>query len=144
MARFSSGALTAGAGSTTLPLISIYALAADRPTLREIGISLTTATAAAYKLVRLTATGTQGSALVNAKHTPDTALNAAAFNTHTVNPTLGDDLGYRCQLGAAVGSGWVWTFGDAGLLIPVGVANGIGVIVENGTGQVLQAYIVWD
>jgi len=28
--------------------------------------------------------------------------------------------------------------------MPVGVANGIGVLIGTGTGQVLDAYIVWD
>jgi hypothetical protein len=43
----------------------------------------------------------------------------------------------------------IWTFGDDGLAVTAAdaveaVTNGIGVLVENGTGQVCQAYIVWD
>jgi len=145
MGRQSGGAISAGAGSTTLPLMSIYALAANRPAIREIGISNVSAVAVAVKVVRLTTTGTQGGALVEDRHDPDgAAVNAALFDTHTVAPALGNDMGYRCQLGAAIGSGWVWTFGAEGLLIPVGVANGIGVIIENGTGQILQIYFAWD
>jgi hypothetical protein len=37
----------------------------------------------------------------------------------------------------------IWTFGD-GIRIPVGAANGVGVVVENGTGQACQIYAVWD
>lgn len=144
MARYSTGVLT-GAGSTTLPLVSLYAAAAVGGKIREIGLTNTTATAVAVKLVRLTSTGTQGGVLVEAKYDPDSAAaSCAGFGTHTGAPTLGDDLGYRASLGAAVGSGVIWTFGDAGLRIPVGAANGIGVIIENGTGQALQADIVWD
>lgn len=144
MPRYSAGALTS-AGSTTLPLISLYSSASVGPKIREISISNTTSTAVALKLVRLTTAGTQGAGLTEAKHDPDTATAACtAFTTHTANPTLGDDLGYRCQLGAAVGAGWVWTFGDQGIRVSTGTGNGVGVIVESGSGQPLQATIVWD
>lgn len=144
MARYSTGVKTS-AGSTTLPLVSLYAAAAVTGRIREIGCFNTTATAVDIKLVRLTSAGTQGAGLVEAKYENDSAAaSCTGFTTHTLAPTLGDDLGYRASLGAAVGSGVIWTFGDTGLRIPVGTANGVGVIIENGTGQALQAYIVWD
>ena len=145
MARFTAGALTT-AGSTTLPLISLYSAAAVGPKIREIGVTNTTSSAVALKLVRLTTAGTQGGGLTEGKHDPDSAAaSCTAFNTHSAAPGLGDDLGYRTHLGAAVGAAWVWTFwSDSGIRVPVGVASGLGVIVENGTGQPLQAYIVWD
>lgn len=144
MARYNAGVKT-GAGSTTLPIISLYAAAAVGGKVREIGVFNTTATAVDLKLARLTTTGTQGAGLTAAKHDPDSvAASCGAFTTHTVAPTLGNDLGYRASLGAAIGSGVIWTFGDTGLRITVGTANGIGVIPENGTGQACQAYIVWD
>jgi len=145
MPRYSAGCKT-GAGSTTLPLISLYAAAAAVGKIREIGAFNTTSTAVDIKLVRLTTAGTQGAGLVEAKHDPlCSAANCSAFNTHSsTGPTLGDDLGYRASLGAAIGSGVIWTFGDTGLILPVGVANGVGIIIESGTGQILQAYIVWD
>ena len=144
MARYSAGVKTS-AGSTTLPLISLYSAASVGGAIREIGCFNTTATAVDIKLVRLTTTGTQGAGLTAAKYNPDAvAASCTAKTTHTIAPTLGDDLGYRASLGAAVGSGTIWTFGDIGLRIPTGTANGIGVIIENGTGQALQAYIVWD
>ncbi len=144
MARYSAGVKT-GAGSTTLPLASLYCAAAVGAKIREIGIFNTTNTALDVKLVRLTTAGTQGTGLTEAKYDPDSAAaSCTAFTTHTVAPTLGDDLGYRAALGAAVGAGVIWTFGDSGLRVPVGTANGIGVIVENGTGQACQLTIVWD
>ena len=144
MARYSAGVKT-GAGSTTLPVISIYSAAAVSPKLREIGAFNTTNTAVDIKLVRLTTAGTQGTGQTEAKYDDTSAAaSATVFTTHTVAPTLGDDLGYRASLGAAIGAGVIWTFGDSGLRMPVGTGNGIGVIVENGTGQALQAYIVWD
>jgi len=52
-------------------------------------------------------------------------------------------------LGAAVGSGVIWTFGDDGLAITAAdavesTANGIGPVVATGTGQICQCYMVWD
>lgn len=144
MARYSAGVLT-GAGSTTLPIISLYSGASVGPKIREIGVFNTTSTAVALNLVRLTSAGTQGASQTEAKHDPDSAAASCDCRaTHTGAPTLGDDLGYRASLGAAVGSGVIWTFGDTGLRVATGAANGIGVIVENGTGQACQAYIVWD
>lgn len=145
MARFSGGALSAGAGSTTLPLASIYAAAAVSGALREVGVFNTTATNVNVKLVRLTTTGTQGAAITAAAQVDrSAAASCALFNTHTLAPTLGADLGYRASLGAAIGSGVIWTFGDRGIEWAVGTANGIGVIIESGTGQVCEIYFVWD
>ena len=145
MARYSSGVLT-GAGSTTLPIISLYGTATVGARIREIGLTNTTSTAVALKLIRLVATGTQGAALVEAKHDIESgAAVATAVTTHTVDPTASAvDLGYRASLGAAVGAGVIWTFGDTGLRVQPATTSGIGVIVENGTGQATQAYIVWD
>lgn len=144
MARYSAGVKT-GAGSTTLPVISLYASASVGARIREIGVFNTSGTQVDVKLVRLTTAGTQGTGLTEAPHDPsEAAASCTAFTTHTAAPTLGADLGYRATLGAAAGSGCIWTFGDSGLRIPTGTANGIGVIVENGTGQALQAYLVWD
>lgn len=145
MARFSGGGKSAGAGSTTLPVMSLYASASVAAKVREIGVFNTTATAFDAKLTRMTTAGTQGSGLTEAPYDKaSVAASSTLFNTHTGGPTLGDDLGYRASIAGAIGAGIIWTFGDTGLIIPAGTANGIGVIVENGTGQVAQIYFVWD
>ena len=144
MARQSVGALSAGAGSTTLPLMSLYGAAANGGKLREVGIFNTTSVALAVALRRLTTAGTQGAGLTEAPHDPAVPPLMTAFNTHTGAPTLGADLGYRAVIGAVVGAGVIWTMGDNGIIIPVGTGNGIGVIIENGTGQICQIYFVWD
>jgi hypothetical protein len=145
VARVSGGAKSAGAGSTTLPLMSLYGIAAVSGVLREVGVFNTTATNCDVKLVRLTTAGTQGASITAAPQVDRAAApSCTLFNTHTANPTLGNDLGYRASLGAAIGSGVIWTFGDRGIEWPVGTGNGIGVIVENGTGQICQIYFVWD
>ena len=88
-----------------------------------------------------------GTGLTEAAHDPNKAGGSlcTAVGTHSGSaPTLGDDLGYRASLGAAVGAGVIWTFGDVGISITKGIANGVGIIVATGTGQVLDWYAVWD
>jgi len=145
MGRYHAGTRSTGAGSTTLPVGSLYAAAAVAARVVEVGVFNTTSTAVAVKLVRLTTAGTQGTGLVESKDDGDqVAASSTAFDTHSSTPpTLGDDLGYRTALGAAVGAGVIWTMDD-GLRIPVGTGNGIGIIVATGTGQILDWYMVWD
>jgi hypothetical protein len=142
MARYSVSIRTA-AGSSTLPIISIYSIAAVGGYLREVGLFNTTTTDVALRLMRLTTAGTQGAGQTESKYNPDApTASMTTFTTHTVAPTLSDEL-YRATLGAAIGAGVIWTFGDVGLRIPVGTGNGIGV-VPVATGQVVDAYMVWD
>ncbi len=149
MARYSAGVLTT-AGGTTTPLISLYSAAASVGVLREVGLFNTTSTAVAVQLARFTTNTNAGSGLLEAPHNvrKQPAL-CTAQGTHSGVETVGQDLGYRAVLGAAVGSAVIWTFGDDGLTIGIVdtvdlVTNGIGVVIENGTGQALQAYLVWD
>jgi len=149
MARFSAGARTT-AGTAARPMMSIYSAAASVGILREVGVFNTTATALEVFLSRITDVGTQGAGLTEARHNPKSppAL-CTVFTTHTADVTLGEDLGYRAVLGAAVGSGVIWTFGESGLVVSAAdaveaVTNAIGIILENGTGQICQTYFVWD
>lgn len=143
MARYAAGGLTT-AGSTTLPIASLYSTAAIRIRVREIGVFNTTATAVSLRLVRLTTTGTRGAAFTSGvQYAEDpTAAIGVAYNTHTVAPTL-TDLGFRTVLGASIGSGMVWSFEDFQLTIGAVANTGIGIAVENGTGQATQAYFNW-
>ena len=144
MARYTAGQKT-GLGTTLLPYAAVIGAAGSGGRMREVGAFNTTSTACDIKLVRLTTAGTPGSTITAEKYDGNSAANAClAKGLYTsTGPTL-TDLGYRASLGAAIGSGVIWTFGDSGLVIPLGVANGIGVVVENGTGQLLQLYFTWD
>jgi len=147
MARFSAAWRTTGAGSTTLPIGSIYATAGVRPRLVEVGAFNTTTTAVALKLIRLTTTGTQGST-ITAAYEDDSSQTAVttAKDTHTGGPTLGGVL-RQASLGGVVGSGVIWTFGGGktpGLIIPNTTGDGIGLIVATGTGQICDIWFVWD
>ena len=149
MARFSAGILT-GAGTSVRPMMILYSGAASTGALREVGAFNTTATAVAIRLARVTTGTNLGTNIVEARYNPKGPPPLCTANsTPTGDETIGDDLGYRAQLGAAVGSGVIWTFGDVGLAIGLPdavelITNGIGLILENGTGQALQAYFVWD
>lgn len=143
MARYSAGIRSTGAGSTTLPVGAIAASASVAFIIYEIGVFNTTTTAVALKLARLTTAGTPGTGLTESPLNPaQPTATATGFDTYTsTGPTL-VDLGYRTDLGAAIGAGMVWTFDD-GIYVPAGTANGVGIVVATGTGQVLDWYVVW-
>lgn len=144
MPRFSVSGRSSLA-STAARGTSVYNIAsACSPKIREVGVWNTTTTAFVASVTRLTATGTQGSGLTEAKHDANgPAADATGFAVHTADATAGDEI-VRAAIGAAVGAGMVWTFGDTGLVIPAGTANGIGILCPTGTGQVYDYYIVWD
>lgn len=147
MPKFAAGAKT-GAGSTILPLATLWSSASAQPNIREIGIFNTTTTAFDVKLVRLSSgPGTVGAALTKTPvDNPFAIAGALAFTTQTAGTIAATDAGYRASIGAAVGAGVIWTFGGEGLEITpaAGTVNGIGILVENGTGQAAQVYFSWD
>jgi hypothetical protein len=143
MARYSAG-ITTGAGSSTLPIISLYGVASTGARIVEIGVTNTTAVSVGLKIVRLSTAGT--SSAITSFLEYDESNGALALctprGTHSsTGPTI-TQSGYFQRLGAAIGSGVIWTFGDGGLVVTVGTANGIGVIPTT-TGQICDAYIVW-
>jgi hypothetical protein len=144
MAVYSVGARTTNAPTATLPGISLYAAAAVNFSILEIGISNSTAVACVVALCRLTTAGTQGAGLTEASlGQGGTAASATGFQSHTgTAPTL-TDLGPRWNLGAAIGSGVIWTFQNGELEVNVGTANGIGVYCPVGTGQIVDVYFKW-
>lgn len=127
--------------------MSVYAIAGGGFTLREAGVFNTTTTAARYALVRLTAAGTPGAAITEAKFGTDEqpTPTMTAFLGHTADATLGAFIAVM-PLGAAVGAGTILTFyGEGnGIQVPAGTGNGIGIILLAGTGQVCDAYMIWD
>lgn len=145
--RYTAGLLT-GAGSTTLPLAALVGASTVRPRVLEIGMFNTTSTAVALRLCRLSGAGagTPGAAAsATLQYVPeDMAPVAAVRGTYTSTaPTVLSDGGYRCQLGAAVGSGCIWTFGESGICIPATTNAALAILVENGTGQACQVYYTW-
>lgn len=144
MGDFIAGGLTS-AGSTTLPITSIYGGGTATSLVRvvELEMSNTSTTAAvALRLVRLITTGTRPTALTNgalSAHNPE-GSTATVYLTHTVAPTI-VELGKRVVLGPL--GGVIWTWDDNQFVIPATANAGIGVVVENGTGQACQVDWTW-
>jgi hypothetical protein len=147
MARFSAAWRTTGAGSTTLPIGGLMSVTGCRPRLVEVGVFNTTTTACAVALRRVTAAGTSGSAqtVVYESDPSQTAL-ATPKDTWTVAPTFATGNLRVASLGAAIGSGLIWTFGGpaGGLLIPNTTGDGIVLSVLTGTGQICDVSFTWD
>lgn len=146
MARYAVGGTATIAGTSTLPLVSIYSAANVNPRLREVHIFNTTTTGGfTVALCRLSSTGTQGAGLTEvAMDATGVAASVTGFAGHTVAPTLAD-LGFRKRMGAAVGDGVIWTFNnDVGVTCPIATTNGLGLYVPVGTGQILDYVLVWD
>jgi hypothetical protein len=146
VARFSAAWRTAGAGSATLPMASLYAQATGALWVVEIGVTNTTVTAYECSLKRFTATGTQGAAqtVLYEEDEVNVTVKGDPRDTHTVTPTISAGELRRAAIGASIGSGIIWTFGGRGLKIPSGVANGIGLMPMTGTGQISDVYFSWD
>lgn len=134
------------AGSSTLPCISVYSTATQGFILREAGIFNTTTTAARYFLARLSTAGTPGSGLTEIKFGTDeqVAPVVTGFAPHSVGPTIVGNIA-AMPLGAAIGAGTILTFygENNGIQVAAGTANGIGIVCT-GTGQVSDAYFIWD
>jgi len=145
MPRYAASTRTTGVGSTTLPFVSLYATAAVRPQLVEVGIFNTTATAFVVALARLSSIGTVGAAIaVDGANMPEQPGVSTPFQAHTgTPPTIGKEH-RRATLGAAVGSGVIWTWpSEAAIEIPAATTNGICLYCPTGTGQIVDFYFVW-
>lgn len=131
------------AGTALRAIASLFATATVGAKLREVGIFNTTATAVAASLVRFTNATGVGTGLTEADYDAASPAIATGFAGHTADGAVGQVF-RQASLPAAIGGGVIWTFGDSGLLIPVGTANGIGIICPTGTGQILDYYFDWD
>jgi hypothetical protein len=142
MARFAVSGRATIAGTAALPLVSLYGTASVSAEILEIGLWNTTANAVTVAAVRLSSTGTQGAGLTEVpEDDPVHVALATGFAGHTAGPTIGGEV-RRATLGAAVGSGVIWTFAP-GLEIERATTAGVGIIVPTGTGQILDYYISW-
>lgn len=140
----------AGRTVTTVPDVdqgpSLYATASSGSLwVVEVGVFNTTTTGFCVGLLRATTAGTQGAALVeeNVNDATHTVLGTG-FGVHSVAPTVttGAEI-RRASVGAAVGAGVIWTFGDRGLEIAEGAGNGLMINIPTGTGQHFDFYFEW-
>lgn len=144
MARFSIAGRSTVAGTSARAIASLFAIASRTMKLREVGVFNTTSTALAVALVRFTnATGVGTGLTEVAYDEAGPAPNGTGFAGHTADGAVGSAI-RQASLPAAVGGGVIWTFGDTGLIVAAGTANGIGIICPTGTGQILDYYFDWD
>lgn len=130
-------------GTTLRAMASLFATASVGGKLREVGVFNTTAVALAVSLVRFTNATGVGAGLTEVDYDPANPAQLTGFAGHTADGAVGSPF-RQASLGAAIGSGVIWTFGDSGILVPVGTANGIGIICPTGTGQICDYYFDWD
>src|SRR4029453_15964229 len=118
MARVSAGGRTGSAPTAAFGPQLAPGVPTQDLTVREIGVFNTAATACAVGVVRTTTQGTAGTGLteVNESHQNHTIIGVAT-NISSGATAVGAVL-RQASLGAAIGSGVIWTFGDQGLIIP--------------------------
>lgn len=143
MARYSIAGRSTVVGTSARAIASLFAPAGSNGRLVSVAIFNTTAVAVAAALVRFTNATNVGAGLTEAEY--DEAAPpplCTGFAGHTGDGGTGQVL-EQCSLGAAIGSGVIWTFGDGGIVIAAGTANGIGVTCPVGTGQILDYTLTW-
>jgi hypothetical protein len=145
MARFHISGVATVVGTSARAIASLFAPATGKGIIREISCSNTTSTAVIVGVIRFSAATNVGAGLTEAEY--DTGGNVplcTGFAGHTADGTTSGGAIDVFQLGAAVGSGIVWTYGGDGLIVPEGTANGVGIYIPSGTGQICTYRITWD
>lgn len=137
-------ARTTNAPTATLPGMTVYGIASRPIYIVEVGCFNTVATACTVSLARFSSAGTQGSGLTEMSEDPEITPAATGFQSSTSTPPTLVGEYVRASLGAAIGAGVIWTFGGKGLRVPAGTGNGVGILCPSGTGQIVDAYVVWE
>ena len=133
-----------GIGTTARPSVSAYSPAGNGFVIREIAVWNTTVTACTYKIARLTTAGTPGSGITEVEYANDLRdPTVTTFDAHSADATVGNTIRYM-PIGAAVGAGYYYTWGGKGLIVPAGTANGVGIVLVTGTGQLCAYHIDWE
>lgn len=112
---------------------------------REIGVFNTTTTAVCVGVKRFTAAGTAGNTITPVSWAGSSyTVVGVPTNTNAADNTAAGGGIVQATLGAAAGAGVIWTFGEAGLVIPAGTANGIFLYLPTGSSQTCDFYFIWD
>ena len=143
MARHSVAGRATVVGTTVRGMASVFSTATVGAIIRQIAIFNTTSTGVAYAVVRMTNATGVGAGLTEANYDPSSPAICTGFAGHTADGAVGEVI-EQGSLGAAVGSGVVLTFGESGLRVTVGTANGIAITCPTGTGQICDYTITWD
>lgn len=144
MARFSIAGRSTVAGTTVRAIASLFAVASRTAKIRQIAVWNTTSTAVAVAVCRFTNATGVGAGLTEVPYDESgPAPNCTGFAGHTADGAVGANIDHF-PLAASIGSGVILQYGDTGLVVAAGTANGIGIICPTGTGQILDYSIHWD
>jgi len=144
MSRYTFGMRGTVVGTNVRAMMSLFAVAGSGAALREVGIFNTTTTALAIALVRFTNATGVGAGQAEGEYDENAPPPLSTiFAGHTADGGVGQVL-RQATLGAAAGAGVIWTFGDSGLKIVLGTANGLGISVPTGAGQLCDLYMDWE
>lgn len=150
MGLYSAHFSVAGVNTANSAIFNLKTAASDRAAIREIGVFIATAPTNApdVALARMSAvgTGTITSVAGQAHDTGDgTATAVLETAWATTRPTFGAVHFRRGTIPLAVGSGFIWAFGGAGLVVPVSAGVVLANIAAAGaTLGVLAGYVSWE
>jgi hypothetical protein len=138
----------AGRGVTNLPTAargpSVYCSADGGIRIREIGVFNTTTTAFCVGVGIATALGTVAGALTEyCEDDPGHTVLGIGNTSHSADATIAAVV-RQASVGAAIGAGVVFTFGDNGIYRPEGTGNGVVLTCPTGTAQFFDFYFCWD
>ena len=151
--RFYAAGRGTSAPTSTLPAFSLISATTRAGMIREVGLFNTTASACAVSLRKFSTSGTAGSTINSGSYDTleDGSVVASALTMKdsftSTAPTLVNGAVKQASLGAAIGSGVIWTFGDIGIKVPKTSSGGAahcGVLCPSGTGQILDFSFDWD
>jgi hypothetical protein len=122
----------------------VYSAAAKGIRVREVGVFNTTTTAVAVSLGVATSLGTVAGSVTEYCEDEDEYTPAGIVSlSHSADATIAGTV-RQASLGAAIGAGVIWTFGDNGLQRREGTGNGVVILCPTGTAQFVDFYFVWD
>jgi hypothetical protein len=129
-------------GTSVRAIASVFGTATFGFRLRQIALWNTTAVACSYAAVRFTNATGVGAGLTEVVHDLN-PTQCTAFAGHTADGAVGSPFEVF-ELGAAIGSAAIISFGDSGIRSDIGTANGIGIVLLTGTGQILRYKYTWE
>lgn len=132
-------------GTNLRAIASLFSITSKGFRLREVGVWNTTTSAVAVSLVRFTNATGVGAGLTEVAWDDDKdgVIQVTGFAGHTADGAVGSPI-RQATLGAVIGAGVIWTFGDIGFEIKAGTTNGCGIICPTGVGQILDYYYDWE
>lgn len=123
---------------------NLYCSADGGLRVREIGVFNTTSTAFCVGVGIATALGTVAGAVTEYCEDDNGHTVLGIVNTsHSADATIAATV-RQASVGAAIGAGVIFTFGDNGLYRPEGTGNGVVLNLPAGSAQFFDFYFVWD